>query len=249
MHIFADGYSYAKIGNRPDENEDSFWLEKADDSVASLTAAISDGATQSIFAGAWSKLLVEHFGVSGFRGNEGTFRKEIRSLQECWLQKATEKPLPWYAEHKVQRGAFASLLAIRIFEAADPPSLRWASAAIGDSCLFHIRGNQWLAYPLQCSDAFDANPLLICSNDSANASIEEKIDSREGSCHLEDTFFLTTDMVARCILRILEEKELPWESLLETDSVETFQNWVEKQRLRFGVKNDDATMVRIRILE
>ncbi len=248
MHIFADGFSYAKKGNRPDENEDSFWPRKVDDASSSFTAAISDGATQSIFAGAWSKLLVEQFGNSAFHKSDETFRKEIRCLQERWFQKATERPLPWYAEHKVQRGAFASLLTIHIFEAVEPSLLRWNSAAIGDSCLFHLRGNQFLsAYPLNCSAAFDANPHLVCSNDSANEGIEERIIAVEGECRIDDAFFLTTDMVARCILRIVEEKETPWESLLGIDSEEAFESWVEEQRMRFGVKHDDATMLRIQV--
>ncbi len=236
------------MGNRPDENEDSFWPLKADDSLSSFTAAISDGATQSIFSGAWSKLLVEHFGKAGFSKDHVSFRKEVHALQERWLEKAMEKPLPWYAEHKVLQGAFASLLTIRIIKSSEPFSLRWSSAAIGDSCLFHLRGNKFLcSSPLNCSGGLDANPHLICSNESANREIEREIIPVEGQCQIEDSFFLVTDMVARCIFRMMEVEELPWDPLLKIDSESAFQNWVEAQRLRFGIKHDDATMLRIQI--
>ena len=48
--------------------------------------------------------------------------------------------LPWYAEQKLSQGAFATFLGLTLHRNRLSSSLSWDCTAIGDSCLFQVRG-------------------------------------------------------------------------------------------------------------
>src|SRR5579884_1055791 len=69
--------------------------------------AIADGATESSFAAAWARLLVEEFVRT-----PGPWSGWLPSLRRCWAADLDDRPLPWYAEAKAEEGAFATLLGV-----------------------------------------------------------------------------------------------------------------------------------------
>src|SRR5262249_11264346 len=92
-----------KRGHRPEEYEDA-----AAGDGRSGRFAVADGATESAFAGDWSRLLAEAFVrdsvlVKGWPN----WLPEVRNR---WLEAVGKRDLPWYLEEKFAQGAFATLL-------------------------------------------------------------------------------------------------------------------------------------------
>jgi hypothetical protein len=57
-----------------------------------------------------------------------------------------------------------------------------------------------------------------------------------------------TDALAAWFLRLNESGGRPWEALRDMDTVDAelgFEDWVEEQRDRGQLNNDDTTLVRI----
>src|SRR5947207_13463202 len=89
-----------KNGNSAEEYEDAFA-----GSAERGRFAVSDGASESSFAGSWAKLLVDGFVREAKRPWEvGTW---LEPLRQRWAEEIGSKPLPWYAEMKREDGAFA----------------------------------------------------------------------------------------------------------------------------------------------
>lgn len=79
--------------------------------------AVADGATESYGSGLWAQLLVRAYGQGCFDG--GLVADELRKHQTAWHDTVSQGDLPWYAEQKMQDGAFASLLGITIDQQED----------------------------------------------------------------------------------------------------------------------------------
>src|SRR5262249_4878772 len=137
-------------GHTADEYEDAF---AGDDRTGRF--AVADGATESSFAAAWARLLVEEFVRT-----PGLWSTWLPSVRRRWAADIADRPLPWYAEAKAEEGAHATLLGVRL----DLRRQRWFAQAVGDSCLFHVRGGRLLrAFPVERSEAFGNQPALIGS--------------------------------------------------------------------------------------
>src|SRR5947208_595455 len=66
----------------------------------------------------------------------------LRELQRRWWTIVQRKPLAWYAEQKVKNGTFAALVGLPLnWESQSWQHGTWTASAIGDSCLFQIRGS------------------------------------------------------------------------------------------------------------
>lgn len=246
MHVFIDAFWYPKPGNTPEEFEDAFCPSDLREVRSNeLNVAVADGATQSIFSGKWAQLLTTQFCENGLL-NAAALVEALPSVQKKWVTSVTEKALPWYAERKVQMGAFASLLGINLVSNGSSPSIKWRCVAVGDSCIFHVRANKILTtFPLVESRAFEANPHLICSVPSGNDALLDHFITIEGDCEIDDIFLLSTDMVARCLVKLCEENEDPWENLRDLNTSEELFDWLEPIRKKFLFKHDDATLLRI----
>src|SRR5262245_6886802 len=95
-----------KRGNAVDEYEDA----SAGD-PARGRFAIADGATESAFAGIWARLLVEGF-VRDDVPHLGRWTHWLPPLQERLLTEVGGQEMPWYAESKLEEGAFATFLGL-----------------------------------------------------------------------------------------------------------------------------------------
>src|SRR5438067_1583543 len=117
-------FSLPKRGNDASENEDAYAH-----SIAHGRFAVADGATESSFAALWAQLLVDEFVKPGTPADWAGW---LPPLQARWAAEIDQQPLPWYAETKVQQGAFATFLGVVI----EPDC--WRAVAVGDSCMFHL---------------------------------------------------------------------------------------------------------------
>ena len=260
----SQAFRLPKAGNSDADYEDAFAMAK--DSVA-----IADGATESSFARAWARALVQGFtsidaaDAESEAGDEAlreppapadTVRRRIAPLQRAWHEQIAWDRLPWFAEDKARSGAFAALLTFRFTASASPlmPSAedaalgsgRWRALAIGDSCMFQIRDDALLvAFPLEQAEQFNSRPVLLSSNPANNDRVWEAIAYQEGEYRPADVFLFATDALAHWILAESEAGNRPWQTLCGLRSHADFAAMVARLRQDHAMRNDDVTLVRI----
>src|SRR4051794_18995246 len=126
MQVRYQSYWTPKAGNRDDEYEDAFAPSPEQSSAAGgYRFAVADGATVSWHPRYWANLLVR--GVVD-RHLDLSDPASLADLQREWEDAVPTTSLPWYAEEKARRGAFAALV---VLELSDTPARGWRSVAVG----------------------------------------------------------------------------------------------------------------------
>lgn len=231
-----------KHGCTPEEYEDSFAPKEAAATENEFRCAVADGATETSFSGLWASILCQAY-VDGVTS--------LEDLQKQWLEQVSARELPWYAEQKLESGAYAAFVCLCIQEKEG--GLTWKAKAIGDSCLFHIRENRLLqSFPLETWLDFSNSPLLMSSrppNDEALAGVKVL----EGSCLPGDVFLLMSDAISNWFLRrqqndgdaiFVLEKVITNEDLHELCTKERTKRDEDGRAM---MPNDDVTLVRVTI--
>lgn len=254
-------YWLPKEGYSPEEYEDAFSCAEAQGQLA-----IADGATESSFADLWAQSLVNKFTstpptiTSAATG--GLLESWLTPLQKEWHSSIAWDRLPWYAEEKARKGAFATLLGLRfetesatnsstffqrmfsLFSKPRQEGPRWHALAVGDSNLFHIRKDALLrSFPLEKAAEFDSRPLLLGSNPKLNANVWANVKVAEGDYQPGDLFILATDALAKWFLVRHEAGSKPWKKLLEMKSEQDFAEFIGKLRRESAIRNDDTTAI------
>ncbi len=252
MWICAQGFYAPKRGNVENEYEDAYFPERAcqQQDLSEFHCAVADGASESAFSREWARLLVRRSYYP---------RLSLAFLQRCWVRKVTNRPVPWYLEEKIRRGAHATLVALSIqdSEPSEPCGGSWRVEAVGDSCLFHVRDDALLTVaPISRSDEFDNHPHLISTDPSTSFGFDEsRIKVVSGEWLPSDMFYLLTDALAEWTLGEHEAGRPPW-SLFRSlgqngDSSDTgqrsFETLVAKLRENGGLHNDDTTLLRVKV--
>jgi hypothetical protein len=239
-----------KAGNQPHEYEDALWPARSTIRVSrTVRCAVADGATEASFSGLWAGMLVRAFGRGQIRSRK--FLDALVPLQAAWWNEVSQKPLPWYAEEKLRSGAFSSLLGLTLTEARGDEAVGWSAIAVGDSCVFVVREGELVSsFPIQSSDCFDNRPHLISSGPARNAKLETVLHRDSGQGMTGDTFYLLTDALACWFLARYEEGNDPWATLNSVGqggSQKSFAQWMTNERRENRIRNDDVTMLRIRL--
>jgi hypothetical protein len=231
-----------KRGNAPDEYEDAF---AGDAQTARF--AVADGATESSFVAAWAKLLVEGFVAA--KGRSWSNLDWLGPSRQHWANDIDPLPLPWYAEEKREEGAYATLLGIA-FSCGRKSSVggSWRALAVGDSCLFRLRGGQLVkSFPLARSSDFGNQPALLGSRGRQFDTPSQDVRRARGKWRTGDRFLLMTDALAEWMLRRHEQEQQPADDidrlLAEPDPQDAFAAWVEERRKDQGLRNDDVTLM------
>src|SRR5207248_615902 len=74
----------------------------------------------------------------------------------------------------------------------------WSAAAVGDSCLFHIRGEEILfRFPLKNAEEFDNRPFLLGTMAGDERLIAERLIRDEGSWAQGDVLYLMTEAMQK----------------------------------------------------
>jgi hypothetical protein len=246
-------YTIPHHGNHPDENEDAFSPEirhQVFTAQAHLTCAVADGATQTSFSRAWARLLVQK-AVDLLTADD--LSELLSAAQADWHAMINGINLPWHAEEKVRQGAFSSLLWLGILPSgrAGKSGGSWKSAAVGDTCVFQFRNNE-LVTMFPRLESFHNSPVLLSSQAQRNSRILDSVTDylMEGTWNPGDEFIIMTDAAAAwlsCQLenQTIEELRSTWHQFMQTQ--ESFEGWVEGQRLDGKIKDDDTTIVWIRL--
>lgn len=253
----VQGFWLPKKGNSVEEYEDAL-----DFSRPQRRFAVADGATESAFAESWARSLVLRFveAPPTLSPSSGDHLPEwLEPLQQQWRQMIAWEQLPWFAVEKARAGAFATLLGVVFFDDENPqpavatdaqPSdkFHWQALAVGDCCLFHVRGDELLAaFPLDQSVQFGNHPVLLSSNPANNRRVWEQVHFNQGQAQSDDLFFLTTDALAHWFLSQIEAGAKPWLALSELNHQEEFVALIARLREQHTIRNDDTTLLVIRI--
>lgn len=225
-----------KQGNSREEYEDA---SAADDGTGKF--AVADGASESIGAGEWAKMLTDAF-VADAPSAE-TFSDWLNALQKRWQAEVGNQTAPWYIEEKLRDGAFATFLGLNIEGTKDSGVASWRALAVGDSCLFRVRGNSNVrSFPMKSAESFGTRPELIGSRAKA---VVAPLHSK-GTLRAGDRLLLATDALAQWFLAEIEAGRKPWRELIRLTE-EQFVVWTATLRQNKQLKNDDVTLLIIEI--
>lgn len=257
MNITINFFSFSKIGNNEEENEDSFYpIEEAFDGNQ-FTISIADGASEGAFSSKWSKILTETCVKKNGLIATPEFLDESQNIFEVWKKDYIKKridsknPLLWYEEMSLSSGAYSTLLGITFYHNKDASNI-WESHAIGDSCLIQIRDEKVSTiFPILESIEFNNNPILISSIKDYNRETLKKIKNITYNWKYTDTFFLMTDAIAQWFYKEFEQDKKPWlllNQLIDKNSLELYE-WIKGQINEKKLKNDDITLIRLNLKE
>jgi hypothetical protein len=233
----------AKRGNRPEEYEDAC-------SANSLRGrfAVADGASESAYAGSWATWLVEHFVKEG-TGPVESWLDALSGVQTQWMAGFESRELPWYSEAKLQHGAFATFLGVVVGDDASD-TVAWEAISVGDSCLFHTRGDQLLSvFPVTEPVQFTNSPRLLGSRTAVSEIRTHRLSTARGEMQPDDRLWLMTDALAHWCLTEHQAARNPWQpldALREAEfAEEDFANWIDQLRDNRQIHNDDVTLLAV----
>src|SRR5712691_4801462 len=130
MRIFAEVLWIPKAGSSTSEYEDAYCPKHPIKGEPNSRFAVADGATETSFSGIWAKQLVRAYCEGLFDSPNET--EWLVERQKRWWTIARKKPLPWYAEQKLESGTFAAFVGITLcYESVASESGTWHAAEIG----------------------------------------------------------------------------------------------------------------------
>lgn len=269
MNIAFTSFRLPKAGNTIEECED--WAathphlenggsyELNDSPLGYFRFAVADGATEGMFSSKWAEMLVKNFCRTKDTINDlkTVVDKACRNW-DSWIRNYIEKrerrnkPLRWYEEPGLKAGSFSTLLGLKLADLGKMSNGRWEAVAIGDTCLFQVKNESLVQkFPIGSSSEFSNRPALVSSNPVKNKKVFETNNALEGDWGIGDSFYLMTDALASWFFQELESGSSPWNVLSEFESgvgQNAFLAWIEGLRSAKKIRNDDVTLVCIRIV-
>jgi len=246
--------SLPKSSHQAEENEDAVFPSLHNGSCITdsfFQCAVADGATQSSFSKVFARSLVK---TSSTSPKSSTLPDVINQARSVWQDSVGSLQLPWPASEKVHEGAYSTILWLRFFPQGTGKYLWkniWKAHAIGDTCLFLFRQEHLIhTLPLSKSAEFHNHPALIGSKNSRIQNSEDWEFS--GTWEKGDDFFIGTDAISKWILQQVEMGRNPGiiikDRLARKSEPSYFDHWIHSLRKRKEIRDDDTTIVWIKIL-
>ncbi|MEM1096175.1 MAG: hypothetical protein AAGJ10_16375 [Bacteroidota bacterium] len=229
MHI--ETFTLPKAGHTREQNEDALAIDVA----WPLQVAVADGATETGYARLWASCLTKA------AVQDMPLDQAIAEARQRWSEGVQQQPAQsWYAQAKADEGADATLLRVAI-----TPEGQWTAEAAGDTILFHLRPaedgelQEQLRWPLAEPEAFGTHPVLLHSRPQA---AEPAVLRHGASWQSGDVLLVATDALAAWLMTCGPARALSWDA-------DTFSAVIEAARTTGALRNDDATLVVIRLSE
>lgn len=268
MPFLVSAFSLSKRDAKASENQDAVWprLVRAKNEgpiagraeVASkqgrVFVGVADGATEGLLAGEWANITLKSLSkTAGCIHTPDNVTPQLSEAVRTWgrfkrLRTVNGKPLTalpaWLEDEALARGAFATVCAAWFSEEGE-----WIGAAIGDSCVFHLRQDKLVkAWPLSTSSEFNNSPYLVSSEAACTVDLAKHIKIFPSRWEREDHFYFATDALACWILQQHEKEASPWSKMKSFDAIaapDEFSVFVESLRAAGEIRNDDTTLVRL----
>jgi hypothetical protein len=240
-----------------------FWQQKAgnsaqewEDAAGSSDGArprfiVVDGATEAYDSLRWVDQLVTSFVDEGPAVTPDAVGGWFESMQRVWVSNAPAQFTNVIEEYKFRNdGSFATFIGGELVE-LDGPQPRWIAAALGDTVLFHVRAGRLIThFPSLSVDDFGLVPDGVDTRPAALPQMMRKLAFGRGALHAGDLLYVATDAMAHWILHqaAVDQRTL-WTVLAGLDHDMTFTELVADQRGSGRLRNDDVTLMRIRIAD
>jgi hypothetical protein len=241
-------FQLAKDPDHPHEYQDSCRTDGA-----RSVAVIADGVSSSIFSAQWADLLTAAvLACPPDPDRPESFAPWLQELRKQWSQSIDTSSLAWFQRAKLPQGAFSTLLWLEVSPVENASAgfgaERVLARAIGDSCLFHLRGGELVrTFPMQQSAEFQADPIVL-------GSVDLKRDHLLGFgrmdefCYPDDLLVLCTDALAEWAMRRYEENDPPdWDACWDVSDDDWAAEIVEL-RSRREMRIDDTTLALLRVV-
>lgn len=232
-----------KQGLEPEEYEDAFAPKVlAETGLAEYRFCVADGATETSFSGLWAQILCDAYVSSK--------EDDLAAAQDLWTKQVAGKELPWYAQEKLESGAFAAYCGLTLKQ-HKKKSILWTAKALGDCCLFHLcRGKLIKAIPLDHWQSFNNSPVLLSTRSENNVAATDKLVTASGICRPGDVFYLMSDAISCWFLKLAQAGTSPVEQLESLTDNEQFKAYIHEERQKKDASgllmhNDDVTFMRI----
>jgi hypothetical protein len=229
-------FTLHKLGNEPKNYEDASAQE-------GFRLAVADGAGEGIFSRQWAELLASTWVQSGVQLTDpAAYSAWLAQARQELLNRIDYPNLRWSQQKKFDDvGAAATLITLTL-QADTAGRLGWRSAAIGDACLFWIRGADWLCFPAADEGQLTSAPALLRSR--SDTRIPEPLFAC-GSFAVGDLFFLATDAVAGYLLS-QARTGFDWQRYV-TLRHEEWQQEIAEARASGAIVNDDCTLLIVQV--
>lgn len=232
-------FKLEKLGNTPQEWEDGAAARDGGDA----RFIVVDGATEAYDSARWVAQLVDSFVDAAPALDPHAMRRWFVQMQRQWVAEAPTRFVNVIEEHKFrQDGSFATLLGVAV------SGTSWHAVALGDTVLFHVRNGRLLShFPPMSVDEFGLNPDGVHTRPDAVDHMMRRIAFADGRLQLADTLYLATDALAHWMLR--QDGPALWSLLRDLDHDAMFAALVADQRAAGQLRNDDVTLLRVRMVE
>ena len=233
MQISRDIFWLQKAGNAEHEYEDAYAISSPKpDRLREFRCAVADGATETSFSRSWAEILAGTFALGGL---DRVTPPVLAPLAAAWRAKIDADSLPWYAQAKLEQGAFSSLIGLTL-----RANGAWRALCVGDSCLFHVRPYQAIwAFPYYQSEQFGNRPLLISTDAAVNGGVQPQ--GVRGRWQDGDFFLLMTDALANFFI---SQPRLRRQLVAATTQAQ-FEQIVTQARADRLLRNDDVTYLKV----
>jgi hypothetical protein len=223
---------------------------------------VADGATETYAARQWVDLLIESFMSPGSTSaasahgaacwpdiNRRSLSGWFQAMQDQWWA-AAPAASDTIEQVKLNQGTLATFVGGQLV-GLNTMSPQWQAAALGDSVLFHVRNTHLVDQvpPLRSAD-FDTTPDGVDTRPERLGRMSGELKLREGSLAPDDVIFVATDAFAKWMVARLEARdETLWRRLDGLDHPVVFDRLVAAERRAGTMKDDDVTLMRIRLLQ
>jgi hypothetical protein len=233
-------------------NDDKEWEDGYAQNAGGGVVALADGAGDGIYSKLWADLLLKSFVAKPIRLEDLTVVEPwIQEQRRAWLREIRYSEQRWSIQMKIDRSCgAATFVALKLDsvpagEDAENDTTGWTAWAVGDACLFHIRGDQLIAsFPVNASSDFGIAPLLYQSK--AMRATPLAVVTR-GELMPDDLIVLATDATAQRLMAEIEAGTPPdWGRFWDLDQ-ETWRAEIAALREQNAIVNDDCTLLVLRL--
>jgi hypothetical protein len=250
MRFEARTFSLAKDAEFPEQTQDAFALNSRRG-----VAVVADGAAMGLFSGMWARQLCRAIVLEPPDLDAAAeFQAWLAAQRAAWWAQIDVEHLPFYQRAKLPDGGASTVLWIELGPTVDEPPSRPTrcqlyAVALGDSCLFHLRGDELLhAFPVEDESGFGIDPPLLGSIDfKQDHQLEFQI--LEDECLTGDLLVLCTDAVALWATKRRAAREpVDWYRYWDMP----YQAWKDEVgalRNQSRMRYDDNTLVLLRVLD
>lgn len=228
--------------------------------------AVADGATEAYAARRWVLQLLDSFmaagtadGTDGPELDRGSMRRWMDAMQQQWQQTAAAVANP-FEQAKIRKGSLATFVGGQ-FLGLGTSQPAWQAVALGDAVLFHIRRGRLIAkLPRLRAADFDTTPAGISTLPGQLDQMSSELQEGNGRLEAGDVIFVATDAIAQWMLSCDERgdgERWLWptlsDPLLHPGAFarlidEQRRTLTDEQRRTRALKDDDVTLLRLRLL-